>query len=54
MYKQQINNREELEERITEAIGIITPEMVTNATNSLLRRAQLYIESNGGHFEHLL
>jgi hypothetical protein len=29
--------------------------MITNATTrSLLRRAQLWIQMNGGHFEHLL
>jgi hypothetical protein len=27
--------------------------MITNATRSLLRRAQLCIQMNGGHFEHL-
>lgn len=54
VYKQQINNREELHERIIEAIATITPEMVTNATNNLLRRAQLCIQCDGGHFEHLL
>jgi hypothetical protein len=33
----------------------VTEEMITNATTrSLLRRAQLCIRMNGGHFEHLL
>lgn len=54
VYKEQINTREELEERITEAIATITPEMIIKTTNSLLRRAQLCIDCNGGHFEQLL
>jgi len=43
MYKKRINDRKELRDKIIEAIVIITPDMITNAT-SLLRRAQLYIE----------
>jgi hypothetical protein len=32
----------------------VTPEMIRNSiSRSLLRRAQLYLEMNGGHFEHL-
>lgn len=54
VYKEEINTREELEGKIIEAIATITQEMITKTTNSLLRRAQLCIECNGGHFEHLL
>jgi len=39
--KHQIHNREELEDKIIEAVA---PEMIMNATNNLLRRAQLCIE----------
>lgn len=43
-----------LEGKIIEAIATIIQEMITKTTNSLLRRAQLCIECNGDHFEHLL
>jgi hypothetical protein len=53
-YKEQIEDRDELEDKIIEAFATITPDMVLNATTSLLRRAQLCIECHGGHFEQLL
>lgn len=53
-YRNPINNREELEGRIIEAIASITPEMIWNAGSNLIRRARLCIELSGGHFEHML
>jgi hypothetical protein len=55
IYRRPINSEADLRVRIQEAFVSVTEEMITNATTrSLLRRAQLCIEMNGGHFEHLL
>lgn len=54
VYKESIDSRIELQNKIIEAFATITPNMVANAATSLLRRAQLCIECNGGQFEQLL
>lgn len=54
VYQEQINTREELEGKIIEAFATITEEMLLNAQQSLIRRARLCIQCDGGHFEHLL
>jgi hypothetical protein len=55
IYRRPINSETDLGVRIQEAFVSVTEEMITNATTrSLLRRAQLCIQMNGGHFEHLL
>jgi hypothetical protein len=55
IYRRPINSETDLRVRIQEAFVSVTEEMITNATTrSLLRRAQLCIQMNGGHFEHLL
>jgi hypothetical protein len=55
IYRRPINSEADLRVRIQEAFVSVTEEMITNATTkSLLRRAQLCIQMNGGHFEHLL
>jgi hypothetical protein len=55
IYRGPINSEADLRVRIQEAFVSVTEEMITNATTrSLLRRAQLCIQMNGGHFEHLL
>lgn len=53
-YKEEIENRLELEDKIIEAFAAVTPQMILNATTSLLRCARLCIECGDGHFEHLL
>jgi hypothetical protein len=55
-YRHSIDTEEQLRGRIQEAFAIqlCTPEMVTNSKRSLLRRARLCLQMNGGHFEHLL
>ncbi|CAH1383579.1 unnamed protein product [Tenebrio molitor] len=54
IYRRPINSEADLRVRIQEAFVSVTEEMITNATTrSLLRRAQLCIQMNGGHFEHL-
>jgi hypothetical protein len=55
IYRRPINSEADLRVRIQEAFVSVTEEMITNATTrSLLSRAQLCIQMNGGHFEHLL
>jgi hypothetical protein len=54
-YRRLINSEADLIVRIQEVFVSVTEEMITNATTrSLLRRAQLCIQMNGSHFEHLL
>jgi hypothetical protein len=55
IYRQPINSEADFRVRIQEAFVSVTEEMITNAsTRSLLRRTQLCIQMNGGHFEHLI
>jgi hypothetical protein len=55
IYRWPINSEADLRVRIQEAFVSVTEEMIINVTTrSLLRRAQLCIQMNGGHFEHLL
>jgi len=54
VYREQVHSREELHDKIVEAFANVTPEMVSNAQRSLLRRARLCIECDGRQFEHLL
>jgi hypothetical protein len=55
IYRRPINSEADLRVQIQEAFVSVTEEMITNATTrSLLGRAQLCIQMNGGHFEHLL
>lgn len=54
IYREPLRNREELHNRIVEAVASISPEMIRNTQRSLLRRARLCIDTNGAQFEHLL
>jgi hypothetical protein len=54
VYNRPIHNEEDLRNRLQEAFGTITPEMVRASKLNLLRRAQLCLEINGGHFERLV
>lgn len=54
IYRQPINTEEELRNRIQQAFATCTPQMITDSKLSLLRRARLCVQMNGGHFEHLL
>ena len=49
-----IHNLKELQQRIVQQCATITPEMLQNAFYSMMRRANLCIEQNGGHFLQLL
>jgi hypothetical protein len=54
IYQKSIDTLEELDDKFHEAIVTITPEMLENAQQNLIRRATTCIESNGGHFEHCI
>jgi hypothetical protein len=54
VYNRPIHNEEDLRNRLQKAFATITPEMVRASKLNLLRRAQLCLQMNGGHFEHLL
>lgn len=56
VYQIPVNTREELKERILNAFNIIRskPQQVKTSKSSLMRRCRLCIQTNGGHFEHLL
>lgn len=44
----------EIRDAILAAFNTITPEMAHRATNNIIRRAELCIQEQGGHFEQLL
>jgi hypothetical protein len=52
IYQKSIDTLEELDDKFHGAIVTITPEILENAQQNLIRRATSCIESNGGHFEH--
>jgi len=54
IYREPIQSRRELNDRILEALATITPNMIHNVSQNLLRRARLCIQINGTQFEHLL
>lgn len=45
---------QDLEQKILEAFRSITPEMLENALRSTINRAELCIQEQGMHFEHLM
>lgn len=51
VYRVEIEDIEQLRQRILDGFALITPEMLNNATQSLLRRAMCCIEQRGGNFE---
>jgi len=54
IYREPIQSRRELNDRILGALATITPNMIHNAGQNLIRRARLCIQMNGTQFEHLL
>jgi hypothetical protein len=47
---QKVLKNETVRGRVQETFATITPEMVTHSKRSLLRRARLCLQMNGGHF----
>jgi hypothetical protein len=54
VYREPVNSLEQLDDRLHEALARITPQMIQGAQVSLIRRARLCIQNDGGHFEQLL
>lgn len=54
VYAEPVQNREQLVERIHNAVATIDGNMLVNVQANLLRRARLCVEVGGAHFEHLL
>lgn len=54
VYKDPPTTVENMKERITASFRTVTPQMLYNVRQSILRRARKCIEENGRHFEHLL
>lgn len=54
VYAVEIQTIDQLRQRILDAFATITPEMLTNAGRSFIRRARCCIDQQGGHFEQLL
>jgi hypothetical protein len=54
IYREPVNNLEELNDRIHEALAAVTPNMIRLARENLIKRARLCLDMEGGHFEHLL
>lgn len=54
IYRNQIQNLQQLRNAIEEAIANIGPEMLTNVFNNLSRRVQCCLAVEGRHFEHIL
>jgi hypothetical protein len=51
IYQKSIDTLGELDDKFHEAIVTITPEMLENVQQNLIRRATTFIESNG-NIEH--
>lgn len=54
VYRTPVQDLQDLEQRIEQAVRQITPEMVANCKRSLLERARCCVQQQGGHFEHLI
>jgi hypothetical protein len=54
IYREPVNTEGELRDRIQDSFATITPQMIMDSKLSLLRRARLCLEMNGGHFDHVL
>jgi hypothetical protein len=49
-----INILEELNDQIHETLATVIPNMLRLARENLIKRARLFLQMKGGHFEHLL
>lgn len=54
VYKERPNNVEELKNRITLVIRRIRPDSLEKVHREMVRRCQMCVQVNGGHFEHLI
>jgi hypothetical protein len=54
VYATPIHTLEELQERITDAIHNVSPELLQRVRRSFLNRVAACEQAGGQHFEHLL
>jgi DNA-binding MarR family transcriptional regulator len=54
IYREPINILEELNNQIHEAVATVISNMLRLARKNLIKRARLFLQMKGGHFEHLL
>lgn len=54
VYQTPLYSREELEGRLLEAFAQVTPESLNKIENNLMRRTELCIQQQGGHFEQFV
>ncbi|EZA61262.1 hypothetical protein X777_08476 [Ooceraea biroi] len=54
VYKEEPPTPQIIRQRIIEACASIAPDVIRRASQSVIRRIQCCIDSNGHHFEHLL
>jgi hypothetical protein len=54
IYREPINILEELNDQIHETLATVIPNMLRLARKNLIKRARLFLQMKGGHFEHLL
>ena len=54
VYSTTVRDQEECHQRILRAFESVDEDMVRRATTNFRRRAQVLLEQNGRHFEHLL
>jgi hypothetical protein len=53
IYREPINILEKLNDQIHETLAVI-PNMLRLARENLIKRARLFLQMKGGHFEYLL
>jgi hypothetical protein len=54
IYREPINILEELNDQIHKVLATVVPNMLRLARENLIKRACLFLQMKGGHFENLL
>jgi DNA-binding MarR family transcriptional regulator len=54
IYCEPINILEKLNDQIHETLATVIPNMLRLARENLIKRARLFFQMKGGHFEYLL
>jgi DNA-binding MarR family transcriptional regulator len=54
IYREPINILEELNGQIHEKLATVIPNVLRLARENLIKRARLFLQMKGGHFEYLL
>jgi DNA-binding MarR family transcriptional regulator len=54
IYREPSSILEELNDQIYETLDTVIPNMLRLTRENLIKRARLFLQMKGGHFEHLL